>query len=158
MKKYSSDKINHSKNPFDIWYNIKNLKPDTTYYYQFHAVVNGKDKAYGEIKSFETKNVYSTLSINVKGTSKITKNSARVDATCSYSGTRPSEVSVYIGTSPNNMKKYSSDAINHSKNPFNIWYNLSGLKKNTTYYYQFHAKVNGVDKAYGDIKSFKTAR
>lgn len=158
MKKYSSDKINHSKNPFDIWYNIKNLKPDTTYYYQFHAVVNGKDKAYGEIKSFETKNVSSTLSINVKGASKITKNSARVDATCSYSGTRPSEVSVYIGTSPNNMKKYSSDAINHSKNPFNIWYNLSGLKKNTTYYYQFHARVNGVDKAYGDIKSFKTAR
>ncbi len=158
MKKYSSDKINHTKNPFDIWYNINNLNSDTTYYYQFHATVNGTDKEYGEIKSFTTKKASSTLTMNVKEASKITKNSARVDATCTYTGTRPSEVSVYIGTSKNNMKKYSSDAINHSKNPFNIWYNLSGLKKNTTYYYQFHAKVNGVDKAYGDIKSFKTAK
>ncbi len=159
LKKYSSDKINHSKNPFDIWYSVKNLKPGTTYYYQFHAVVNGTDKAYGEIKSFKTTpKPSSSLTMNVKGASKITQNSARVDATCTYTGTRPSEVSVYIGTSKNNMKKYSSDAINHSKNPFNIWYNLSGLKKNTTYYYQFHAKVNGVDKAYGDIKSFKTAK
>ena len=158
LKKYSSDKINHTKNPFDIWYNINNLKPGTTYYYQFHATVSGTDKAYGEIKSFTTPPKKSTLTISNKGTSKITKNSARVDATCTYSGIRPSEVSIYIGTSKNNMKKYSSDAINHSKNPFNIWYNLSGLKKNTTYYYQFHAKVNGVDKAYGDIKSFKTAK
>ncbi len=159
MKKYSSDKINHEKNPFDIWYNIKNLKPGTTYYYQFHATVNGTDKT-GEIKSFTTSpaKASSTLSMNVKGASKITKNSARVDATCTYTGTRPSEVSVYIGTSKKNMKKYSSDKINHKKNPFNIWYNLSGLKKNTTYYYQFHAKVNGVDKAYGEIKSFKTAK
>lgn len=158
LKKYSSDKINHSKNPFDVWYNLKGLKAGTTYYYQFHAVVDGKDKAYGEIKSFTTKPMSSTLTINVKGATKIAKNSARVDAICTYTGTRPSEVSVYIGTSKNNMRKYSSDAINHNKNPFNIWYNLSGLKKNTTYYYQFHAKVNGVDKAYGDLKSFKTAR
>ena len=159
LKKYSSDKINHTKNPFDVWYNIKNLKPGITYYYQFHAVVNGTDKACSEIKSFKTSPIEtSSLTMNVKGASKITKNSARVDATCSYKGTRPSEVSVYIGTSKNNMKKYSSDAINHSKNPFNIWYNLTGLKKNTTYYYQFHAKVSGVDKAYGEIKSFKTTK
>ena len=158
MKKYTSDKINHTKNPFDIWYGLKNLKAGTTYYYQFHATVNGKDKAYGDIKSFKTKPDNATLNIDVKGASKIGKTTARVDASCNYKGTRPSEVSLYIGTSKNGMKKYASDTVNHSKNPFNIWYNLKGLKKGTTYYYQFHAKVNGVDKAYGKVGSFTTAK
>ena len=49
------------------------------------------------------------ISITVKNATNITQNSAKVLASCSYSGARPSEVSVYIGTSKNSLKKYSFD-------------------------------------------------
>ena len=41
LQKMGSDRINHNKNPFDIWYKIYDLNANTRYYYQIYAVVNG---------------------------------------------------------------------------------------------------------------------
>lgn len=159
MTKRGSDTVNHSKNPFDIWYDLSGLTAGTTYYYKFYAIVDGAEIVSGT-KSFTTSSVTSAdpFSIHFSGVnaSSITTNSVRLDAACSYTGTRPSSVGVYLGTSPSNMTvKGSDNGITHNKNPFDIWYNLSGLRSETTYYYRFYAIVNGTTFL-SDIKTFVT--
>lgn len=89
--------------------------------------------------------------------SNITASSARLDTSCTYTGSRPTSVGVFLGTSSSNMQIKGSDGnINHNKNPFDIWYNLSGLSAGTTYYYRFYAVVDG-NVIYSDIKSFTTS-
>jgi len=157
MSEWGSDNINHNKNPFDIWYNLDGLSAGTTYYYQFYAIVDGKTYT-SETKSFTTKEeeVVTSISLPVSGASGITETTARVDASCAYTGTRPTSVGLYLGTSSSNLNYWKSDDnINHNKNPFNIWYNLNGLSAGTTYYYQFYAIADG--KTYtSDIQSFTT--
>lgn len=158
MTKRGSDTINHNKNPFDIWYDLSGLTAGTTYYYKFYAIV-GKSEVVSEMKSFTTASGVDPFSIHISGVnaSSITANSVRLDATCSYAGTRPSSVGVYLGTSPSNMTIRGSDEnINHNKNPFDIWYNLSGLTAGTTYYYRFYAVVDGT-RFLTDIKTFTTS-
>ena len=86
----------------------------------------------------------------------ITANSVRLNASCTYAGSRPTSVGVYLGTTPTNIQIKGSDGnINHNKNPFDIWYNLNGLTTGTTYYYRFYAVVDG-KTSYSEIKSFTT--
>lgn len=162
MTQYGYDNINHGKTSFSIWYDLNGLSAGTTYYYQFYAVVNGS-VIKSEVKSFTTQSepkvekpvVVDNLNLNVSGASGVTQNSARVDASCSYTGTRPSSVGVYLGTSTSNMTQYGYDNINHGKKSFSIWYDLNGLSAGTTYYYQFYAVVNGsVIKS--EVRSFAT--
>lgn len=80
--------------------------------------------------------------LTIKNPTKLAARSVQLNASCSYT-VRPTEVGVYMGTSSNNLAKKDSDRINHNKNPFDIWYKVSGLKANTRYYYQFYAVVNG---------------
>lgn len=149
LSKKDSDKINHNKNPFDIWYNLSGLSPNTTYYYQLYAMVNGQEYL-SSVKSFTTKSEESTVQsgdITIKATkaTKVKKNSVQVNGTCKYSGKRPSSVGLYFGTSQDSMTKKDSDKINHKKNPFDIWYNLKNLSPGTTYYYQLYAIVDGTE-------------
>ena len=56
----ANDVINHNKNPFDMWYDLKDeaglyLDSNTKYYWQCYAIVNGKEYKV-EIKSFTTLN------------------------------------------------------------------------------------------------------
>lgn len=97
----------------------------------------------------------SKVKLSVKGSSGIKQTTARVDASCSYTGTRPTTVGLYLGTSTSSMGTWDSDNINHNKNPFDIWYNLSSLSAGTTYYYQFYAVVNGKTIT-SDVNSFTT--
>ena len=90
-------------------------------------------------------------SVNIKATSakNVTQTNAVVYGNASYTGAKPTEVGLYIGTSQSNMKLVASDPINHSKNPFDIWYDLNQeanqkLTSGTTYYYQFYVVQNGV--------------
>ena len=53
--KTDSDIINHNKNPFDIWYDLNNLSPGTTYYYQLYAIVDG-EKYCSTMLTFTTPN------------------------------------------------------------------------------------------------------
>lgn len=161
LTKKDSDTINHKKNPFDIWYNLSGLSPSTTYYYQLYAIVNGQEYL-SSVKSFTTKaeeNKSQTNNLTIKATkaTKVKKNSVQVNGTCSYSGKRPSSVGLYFGTSQNAMTKKDSDTINHSKNPFDIWYNLNNLSAGTTYYYQLYAIVDGTEYL-SNILSFTTSK
>lgn len=159
MTKRGSDTVNHSKNPFDIWYDLSGLTAGTTYYYKFYAIVDGVEIVSGT-KSFTTTD---PTAIDLSGykmsgitASDITANSVKLSATCSYTSVRPSSVGVYLGTTPGNMAvKGSDNNITHNKNPFDIWYNLSGLSAGTTYYYRFYTVVS--DKTLlSDIKTFTT--
>ncbi len=92
----------------------------------------------------------------------ITTNNAIPKCRITYTGARPNQVAIYIGTSTSNMKKAASDTINHSKNPFDTWYNLKTegkmtLKSKTTYYYQFYVYYSGNSTPVKSaVKSFKT--
>ena len=151
---WSSDQINHNKNPFAIWYNLSGLSNGTTYYYQFYAVVAGQTY-WSEIKSFTTKGPTSEVTVTAESASNIGQTTARVDGSCAYSDSRPSSVGLYLGTSASSLSYWSSDQINHNKNPFAIWYNLSGLSSGTTYYYQFYGIAAG-QTYWSEIKSFTT--
>jgi len=129
LNKVASDKINHNKNSFDMWYDLNSeagqyLSAGRTYYYQCYAIQNGKEVR-GLISSFTTESDNSGLSISTGGADSVTLNNATVRGTAAYSGTRPSEVGLYFGTSPNNMNKVARDTISHNKNPFDIWYDLN---------------------------------
>lgn len=97
------------------------------------------------------------VDLSVSGVTTLSQNSARVNASCSYSnGDRPNAVGLYLGTSSSAMSFYKSDeGINHNKNPFDIWYNLSGLSAGTTYYYQFYATI-GNKTVWSSVNSFTT--
>ena len=97
----------------------------------------------------------SALSIKTNGYENLKNTSVRLKGTCGYSGTRPSSVGVYLGLSQSTMSKKDSDDINHSKNPFDIWYDISGLTPGTTYYWKLYANVAG-KTIWSDVKSFKT--
>ena len=157
------DNINHNKNPFDIWYNLSGLSPDTTYYYQLYAIVDGQEYL-SSIKSFTTKaqetdSTSQAADITIKATkaTKVKKTTAQVNGNCKYGGKRPSSVGLYFGTSQDSMTKKDSDKINHKKNPFDIWYNLSNLSPGTTYYYQLYAIVDGTEYL-SNVLSFTTAK
>lgn len=165
LSKVASDKINHNKNPFDMWYDLNSeagqyLSSGTTYYYQCYAIQNGKEVR-GSINSFTTKSENSSLSVSTGGADSITSSNATVRGSASYSGAKPSEVGLYFGTSADNMIKVASDTINHNKNPFDIWYDLNSeagqyLTAGTTYYYKIYGVQNG-NEISGDVKSFTTA-
>ncbi len=165
LNKVASDKINHNKNPFDMWYDLNSeagqyLSAGRTYYYQCYAIQNGKEVR-GSISSFTTESDNSGLSISTGGADSVTSNNATVRGTAAYSGTRPSEVGLYFGTSPNNMNKVARDTISHNKNPFDIWYDLNSeagqyLNAGTTYYYKVCGIQTG-NETCGDVKSFTTA-
>ncbi len=58
LKSVWRERLPHNKNPFQIWYDIKDevgitLQSDTTYYYTFYAVVDGETYK-GNIQSFHT--------------------------------------------------------------------------------------------------------
>lgn len=100
--------------------------------------------------------VPSDVTISGSGVSSLTKTSVRLNGSCLYTGTKPSSVGVYFGTSKTNMSVKDSDTISHSKNPFDIWYDISGLKAGTTYYWQLYAVVNGKTIKESTIHSFTT--
>ena len=101
--------------------------------------------------------VSSSITLKSASYKNLKENSVQLRGTCQYSGTRPSEVGLYLGTSSNNMSKVDSDKINHTKNPFDIWYDRSGLKPGTTYYWRLYAVVNGTTVWNSDgVQSFRT--
>lgn len=100
----------------------------------------------------------SNIWVSTDGADTITETNATVRGSVGYSGSRPTEAGLYFGTSADNMSKVAHDAINFSKNPFNLWYDLNGeanqyLSPGTTYYYKMYAIQNGVEVC-GETKSF----
>ncbi len=154
MSRVDSDNINHNKNPFDIWYDLTDLTPGTTYYYQLYAIA-GEEEIKTQILSFTTAAQDEPPTIHSKSAKNITPTSVRIEGNCAYSGARPSSVGLYLGTDTASMPRVDSDNINHNKNPFDIWYDLSNLAPGTEYYYQLYAIVNGKEYT-SEIRSFRT--
>lgn len=106
-------------------------------------------------KKESTVSTQKNITITAPWVTNLAKNKARINSKCSYVGTRPSEVGVLYGTSKNSLTQKMSDKINFTKNPFNVWYDLKGLKSKTTYYYKIYVIVNGKTQ-YSDLNSFTT--
>lgn len=105
-------------------------------------------------------NTNTSIVIKTTGAQNITSTNAKVTGQVSYSGTRPSRVGLLFGTNKSQLKDVANEAINFTKNPFDIWYDLNTeakitLTAGTTYYYQFYAIVNG-QQILGNIDSFQT--
>lgn len=85
------------------------------------------------------------VKFEVKAVTNLTTTSARFNASCTYIGTRPTYVCLYLGLSAdeNSMWQVGYDSINFKKNPFDVWYDISGMAENTIYYYQFRAEADG---------------
>lgn len=156
MSKVDSDTINHNKNPFDIWYDINNLTPGTTYYYRLYAIA-GNEEITTQTLSFTTPDIEQEQApdIRTKSPTNITQTTARINGSCSYSGTKPSSVGLHLGSDPSSILEVDSDTINHNKNPFDIWYDLDNLTPDTEYYYQLYAIVGG-KKYTSSVQSFRT--
>ena len=130
--------------------NLK-LTPGTTYYYQFYAVVNGKEY-WGTESKFTTTNSVAIKNTSSKNT--ITDTNAiiwaQVDKPKSYSVTKIGvRVRIDGDTYANGWSKYDKTSKNYTDLTYMYMYydmnkelNLK-LTHATTYYYQFYAVVNG---------------
>ena len=148
----------------NMWYNTTKygyeLKPNTTYYYQPFAEVDG-NRFYGDIKSFTTpddEKSSATVTFSNYKVRKLTATSAEPYATATASSGKVARVGMMIGTSKDSLTQLGTD--NGTPKPLkNMWYNTTKygytLTPNTTYYYQPFAEVDG-NRFYGDIKSFTT--
>lgn len=90
----------------------------------------------------------------------VSETNAKITGSAGYSGNRPTEVGLYLGTSSGSMTKVARDSITHSKNPFDIWYDLNSeagqtLSPGTTYYYKLYGIQNDTEVC-GETKSFRT--
>lgn len=104
--------------------------------------------------------VFGDVSFSSYSVGNITQTNAVPKCSISYSGNRPSEAGLYFGTSQANLRKVASDRINHNKNPFDAWYDLSSeagvrLTAATQYYYQFYVVKDGQEFK-SAINSFTT--
>ena len=141
------------------------LEPNTTYYYQFFARVDGKDVK-GEVKSFTTLESIPEANVTVeteKEVRDLTADNAKLFVRISEFEVKPDEAGLYFGESPDNLVK-----IARRKNPmalydfpsFEIWFDMNTdagmwLEPETTYYYQHYAKVGDSEKR-GAVESFTT--
>ncbi len=160
LQAVAKDSINFSKNPFDVWYDLNKeanvtLVPGRTYYYQLYTVANGK-YTYSNVQSFTTT---SPVSAWTRGATNITSTNATVNGSVQYTGNRPTAVGLYFGTNPAALSHVAYETINFSKNPFDVWYDLTKelgitLSANQTYYYQFYVIQDGY-YYYSNMDSFQ---
>lgn len=163
MKRYNekaSGLVSNIYYQMSKWYG--KLKANTTYYYKFYVVVNGKEIC-SDIKSFKTTNASSTVnsSWSVKSIEKLSKTDAQIKARVNFSkSVKCTQAGFYFGTSKNNLKKNAKyDSISHKGTYLDMWFLMSKygqkLKAGTTYYYKFYVVADG-KTYYSEVKSFTT--
>ena len=85
------------------------LNPNTTYYYQFYAIIGGKEYK-SAVKSFKTKPVQQETALTPTwskyNATDITSTNATIGATVNYGKTlKADRCGFYLGTTQNNLKK-----------------------------------------------------
>ena len=131
---------------------ISELKSNTTYYYTYYTLNNGK-YTYGDISEFKTDEVQVSL---------LVANTTQTTAT--FTGnvflTEKDEVEVglvYSSTSSsptvNNSSRILLSDIIDPDGAFSC--KLNKLQNETTYYYRYYVKQNG-NYVYGDVQNFST--
>lgn len=128
-------------------YTLINLKPSTTYYARFYAIVDSSVK-YGDQAMFTTE---VPVEISEPKVSSITTNTAYVEGTIKTFGLQTEETGICYSTS-------LMPTINETKvvlSNTNIAYTLNELAQETTYYVRIYAKIKG-EVYYGQQGTFST--
>lgn len=132
------------------------LKPNTTYYYSFYAIVGGKTYN-SSVNSFKTKKAPAFTINNESGISIS-------DATISAKITNPNKTKItkvgfQIGTAKDKLNTKKCDIVSMYDKEVTASYKMSKykvtLKEDTTYYYRFYI-VTGGETFYSSVDSFKT--
>lgn len=163
----SKDKLTQVKESVNsyttnIWYDLgtgkwtKELKPNTTYYYQMYVKVNGKTYK-TDVSSFKTAEGESYTLTNSSVTNLKTT-SAKISATLSP-GVKIEKAGFYYGKSSDKLTKKTETVNAYTES---IWYELGtgkwcdALSPNTTYYYQIYVVINGTEYK-SKLSKFTTA-
>lgn len=126
------------------------LSENTTYYYRFYAIADGREYTSGEY-SFKTSggNVEKAgLSFYENNVTDITETNGRINAKISNpDGRRVTETGFYIGMSPEVSKNGMNDPCSLTNSTITVGYTMSKyfgtLQPGTTYYYKFYAIGDG---------------
>ena len=126
------------------------LNENTTYYYRFYAIADGREYTSGEY-SFKTSGGIAEkagLSFYENNVTDITENNGRINAKISNpDGRSVSQTGFYIGTSPDVSKNAMNDPCNLTNSTITVGYTMSKyygtLQPGTTYYYRFYAIGDG---------------
>ncbi|MBN2240283.1 MAG: S8 family serine peptidase, partial [Dehalococcoidales bacterium] len=130
---------------------IQGLESNTTYYYRAKAVA-GEETVYGEEKSFTT---LKSLPVVVTGDAEdITRNTATIYGLLNDLGDYDSASVFFQWGETSDSLDHTTDAQTKSTTG-NYSAALTGLSRNTTYYYRAAALVDG-QYVYGDEQSFRT--
>ena len=170
MRPAAKDTYVYNQASLDFWYNANadmgiTLKPATTYWYRFYAIINGQT-VWGSFKSMQTagqavqqaqpQSKPQASFGNEKVNDKTETNGTFYGVLYNPTGIQPSEVGCYIGKSADNMKLLGKDTYVYNRSSLEVWYNANAegvrLEPGTKYYYQFYAIIGG-QKVMGDRKS-----
>jgi hypothetical protein len=136
--------------------NFTKLIPNTTYYYRAYAVIDGK-RYYGNIMSFTTNDI----TVITYDAINITSTTAHVDGKLKDTDAinEGDQFGFYLNDTgnpgPDNSVSVSGTFLSNSTGEF--WWNISGMKPSTTYYYRAYITYKG-KKYYGEEKSFTTGK
>ncbi|MCQ2271075.1 MAG: fibrobacter succinogenes major paralogous domain-containing protein, partial [Bacteroidales bacterium] len=128
---------------------ITGLTVATTYYYQAY-IINDFDTAYGEVKSFATKD----LAVTTNDATEVKSTSATLNGELTkLEGYANVNAGFKYGTSEDALTSISDVSLLSATGQYSA--NLVGLTEGTTYFFKAFA-ANGTDTAYGEVKSFAT--
>ena len=138
---------------YSYYVDATGLEPETIYYYRSYVTQNGQD-AYGETKSFTTKDLASLLT-TLNATS-VTATSATLNGTADLSDVgvayKTIEYGFYWGTSESDQSTKLRGG-NITGNAYSA--SLTNLSHKTQYWYRSYVLLDG-QTLYGDVKSFTT--
>ena len=159
----------------DVTFNATNslgltLTPGTTYYYQFFAKHNGKEYTTKE-SSFKTTGIAPYFNFENKGVTGtygwVDDTNASIYALIHTNVTSDLECGITLGQASEKYTKTFTEAVSSagynqikSNGYFEAWYNVNDelamtLTPDTTYYYKFFVKSNGITH-FGNEGTFKT--
>lgn len=140
------------------------LSENTTYYYCFYSIADGREYTSGEY-SFKTTGGSAEkagLSFYENSVTDVTENNGRINAKISNpDGRRVTETGFYIGTSDQLYQNAKHDDCDLSDSTITVGYTMSqyygALQPGTTYYYMYYAVGDG-EEFFSDIYSFTTEK
>lgn len=142
--------------PHSFGMDITGLSPNTPYHYRAYVTANGTT-VYGENKTFTTSAI-AQPEVRTDGAENVSTNGARLLGTITKAGTYPvSEYGLVYSTASNpstaSAKAVAGSTVNTYPHSYGV--QVSGLTKNTTYFFRAYLISNGVTH-YGAVNTLTT--